>query len=195
MHPHAAGPLHQRLDNNGGHFPRVPRQGVIESLRGRRHHFRAKQQGLEPSEEERIPADRHRSEGVAVVTALQAHEAGALGFSLMAPVLIGHFEGDLDSRAAVIREEHPTSRPGSRAQEEFGQGDSGRVGDAGELDVVQRLGGLVKRGHQHGMPMSVEDRPPRGDAVDDCAVPSASHRNSSSAATATRGRSGSRSEV
>ena len=30
MHPHAPGPLHQRLENHRGHFPREPRQGVVQ---------------------------------------------------------------------------------------------------------------------------------------------------------------------
>ena len=60
-----------------------------------------------------------------MITSLEAQEASPLRLSLMAPVLVGHLQGHLDRRAAIVGEEHAPFSPAQRAQEQLGQSDAG----------------------------------------------------------------------
>ena len=81
-----------------------------------------------------------------MVTALKTHEPCPLRLVLMAPVLIGHLQGDLHGRAAIVGKEGPAAGPRGRTQKQLSQGNGGRMGDACEMYVVERSGSLVQRG-------------------------------------------------
>ena len=105
-----------------------------------------------------------------MITSFEAQEASPLRLPLVAPVLVGHFQGHLDRRAAIVGEEHPPFSPAQRAQEQFGQGDAGRMREAGEMDVVPGLGRFSQGRHQRAVAVPVQDGPPRRNPVDQAAT-------------------------
>src|SRR5580765_6693642 len=44
------------------------------------------------------------------------------------------------------------------------------MGHAREVNVVESLARLIERRHEHRMPMTVQDRPPRRNCIDDLAA-------------------------
>ena len=170
VHAHAARALHERLDDHRRHLIFAPLERLIQPFRGKRHDIRAKEERLESAEEHGIAADRHRSEGIAVIAALEADEARSLILTLMAPILIGHLERHLHRRAAVVGVKDSSALPRDRAQEELRQLDGGGMGDPGEMHVIERCSGLMKRSQENRVTMSVQDRPPRRNAVNDLAA-------------------------
>ncbi len=115
------------------------------------------------------PAQRDRTDGVAVVGATQGHEAGAPtigGVAGLLPELVGHLHGDLDRSGAVVAEEDAFEAgrcqrrepPGELYRGGAGIAEEGAVREAAEL---RGNGGIDLR-----TPMSEQVAPERGDAVE-----------------------------
>ena len=81
-----------------------------------------------------------------MVTALKTHEPGPMRLVLIAPVLIGHLQGDLHRRAAIVGKEGPAAGPGRRTRSNSARATADGWGDTGEVYVVERSGSLVQRG-------------------------------------------------
>jgi len=175
VHPHAAGPLDQGLDDHR-------RQGVLvvgeAGLEGRDPFGAggqvAKHLGRQGGAEAPVHAlfriaDRHRPEGVAVVAAAKGEEAGAPRNPPVEPELKGHLQRDLDGHRPGIRKEHVVEVARQQGGEAGGQPLRRRVGEAAEHHVRHglQLGG--DGGPDVGMVVAMRRRPPRGDAVDELA--------------------------
>ncbi len=105
-----------------------------------------------------------------MITPLEADEMGAPGLAPMTPELVSHLEGNFDRSAAVVGVKDPPALPGSSAQQQFRQLDRRDMGDAREVHMIERLRGFVHGRQQNRISMAMQNRPPRGNAVDDLAA-------------------------
>ncbi len=142
-------------------------QGASVTVRGRGSEHR-EQQGLEHGVEPGDAAQADVSEGVAVIGVFEGDEAvaGRLGIGLLAPVLEGHLERDLDGGGAVVGEEDAGEAGWGEVREAAGQFDGGGVGDSEERDVGHLVelaaDGLVDA----GVAMAVDVAPEGADAIE-----------------------------
>ncbi len=112
MEAHAAGALHQRLDDDAGDLVGVPLEQAVE---GRDARLVLRQLddvmlGQKPAEQ-RVHAGvgiahRHRAGGVAVIAARKARNFAARAHAAVEPELHRHLHGDLDRDRAGLGEEH-----------------------------------------------------------------------------------------
>ena len=109
---HAAGALHQRLDDDGGDLLGSLGQHRLERRRARVVDRKIdddllRQQAAEGGVEAAFRVgNRHGAGGVAVIAALERNDAAAAADAAIAPVLHRHFQGDFDGDRAGIAEEH-----------------------------------------------------------------------------------------
>ncbi len=122
MEPHAAGPLHDRLDDDRGdlvaravehHVERRERRGHLALAGRHRRPQDLAQQIREGAVEDRVAARGHRAEGIAVVGVVEPDEDAAPRLAALAPLLDRHLHRDLDRGRAVVGDRRPaTGRPG-----------------------------------------------------------------------------------
>src|SRR5437870_9932640 len=103
MHAHAAGALHERLDDYRGNLALAEAQRMLKRFGNERNDIRLEKEWLVVAEECRVAADGHGAERVAVVTAFEADEARPPRLAALAPVLVRHLQRDFDRRTAVVR--------------------------------------------------------------------------------------------
>ncbi len=173
---HAAGALHQGLDQDAGELRRAGReQGVERRLRGRI----ARQVGDDLLRQRRPEpgvhallgvAHRHGREGVAMVAAAEGDKAGAAALTAVEPQLDGHLHGHLDGDRAGLGEEHPVQAGAQQGAKPARQLQRRPVHQAAEHhmrhDLQLRLDGLA----DVGVVVAVAGGPPRGHPVDQLAA-------------------------
>ncbi|CFM10567.1 Uncharacterised protein [Bordetella pertussis] len=172
MQQHAAGALHQGLDQHAGDPPgmalQVRLQGRQRGLVARqRQHVVLGQQAAEHGVHPLVRvAHRHGAEGVAMVAAAKRHEARAAALALVEPELHGHFHGHLHRHRTRIGVEHAFQpRPQQRAQA-AGQVQRRLVRQAAEHHMRHAVQLLAHRLGDMRVVVAMAGRPPRGHAVD-----------------------------
>jgi hypothetical protein len=187
---HAARALHQRLDNDPGDLVGMARDDAGEM----RKSFLiarqiAEQMSRQQSTERMVHAvfgigDRHGAGGVAVVAAVECHEARPPYDALVAPVLHRHLHGDLDRDRSGIRKEHPVKARRHQCGEPAGQRQRRFMSEPAEHDMRHHIKLAPHCRRDMGVIVAVAGGPPRGDAVDqlapicqhDAAAPRRHHR-------------------
>ena len=173
---HAARALDQRLDDDRRHVVSVAGEVGVEGgdsclVLGQGHHVLLRQGAGEQAVHALFGvAHRHGGEGVAVIGALEAHEAVTPANPLVEPVLQRHLERDLHRHRARLREEHPGERVGEHAGQAAGQPERRLVGEAAEHYVGHALQLFGDGGADVGVVVAVAGCPPRRDAVDQLAT-------------------------
>ena len=116
VHPHAAGALHQRLDDDGRDFVAYVRRVIVQPLGVERQDLGPEQAaartGRRTTDRGRPPSRRRCRRGS---RARSRRTACAPRLAAVAPVLVRHLEGDLDGGAAVVGVEDAAAAPGHRA--------------------------------------------------------------------------------
>lgn len=169
LHENAAGPLHERLDDDRGDLLAVlvehrPECGGVAGGDA----VLVEEERLVGAVEEIDAAQRHSPDRVPVVALGETDEGGAPGMlaASLSPVLEGHLQGDLGRGGAGVRVEDAAQPRRRDLDEPLGQlrggsvrqPEHGRVGDAIEL--------LPDRGVDRRMPVTVHVAPQRRGAVD-----------------------------
>ncbi len=187
---HAARALHQRLDDDPGDLVGMARDDAGE-LRKSFLIARqiAEQMSRQQSTERMVHAVvgigyRHGAGGVAVVAAVECHEARPPCDALVAPVLHRHLHGDLDRDRSGIRKKHPVKARWHQCGEPAGKRQRRFMSKPAEHHMRHDVKLAPHRCRDTGMIVAVACCPPRGDAVDqlapvrehDAAAPRRHHR-------------------
>ena len=181
---HAAGRLQHRLDEDGGDAVAVALERRFEAAQavdlaarpleteraaiavGRIGAGHPKQQRRERAREDRILADRHRADRVAVIRVVQRDERAPLGLTEVAPVLVRELQRDFDGRRSVVGVEDARQAGRQDLEEALREVDGRRMRAAGEHDVFEPLRLLGERAVQSRMRVAVDVHPPRRGAVE-----------------------------
>ena len=154
--------LDERLDDDCGDLPVVEVEDALE-LRGVAG---CDVVGVEEERavalvEEIDPADRHRSDRVAVVGVAQADVRLTLRLSLLLEVLEGHLERDLSRGRSRVRIEHTVEAGRRDLHEALGQLGGERMGEAQHRGVGDAIELVADRLVDTGMAMPVDVAPER----------------------------------
>src|SRR6516225_10615061 len=117
VHPHPAGPLYERLNDDAGDLISMLAQVLIEPRGIDGQDIGLEQERLEAAEEHGIAADRHGAERVAVIAVLEADETRPPRLAVVAPELVRHLEGDFDRGAAVVGVKNAAAFPAEGAKQ------------------------------------------------------------------------------
>ena len=184
IHPHAAGALHQRLDDHragfvgvafeqGAQFAEPARRGLCGSFARfalvgirRRRQQRGQQQRRVGLAVQRHVADRQRAQRFAVVAAAERDEAGLLAMATVEPVVEAHLQRHFDRGRAVVGVEHAIQSRRRDAHQFLGQPDRRLVGEAGEDHLLQRASLVGQGGGDARIGVAEQVDPPRADPVE-----------------------------
>ncbi len=176
---HAAGALHDRLEDHGSDLTVVRFEqgcelgdvGGSECLAeggfgGGREELRGEHPGEHRVHAVDRVAHRHAGERVAVIAVAHGEQPRPLGSPDASCVLQRHLDGHLDRHRTRIGKEHVLESGGAQIDETLAQLDRPRMGDPAEHDMSHlaelRPHGLV----EDRVPVAVDRRPPRRHAVD-----------------------------
>ncbi len=183
---HAARPLQQGLDDDGGDVLDAPRQPVFErgegallallhlivalESGGEGQHRHPTHQPAEQIEEARAAPERHGAERVAVIAAVEGEKHAPPRLAAIGPILIGDLERHLHRGGAVVGEEDARKIAGQEAGERGGEIDRGLMREAREHHMGKQFGLPRERRVERRMGMAVGAGPPGRDEVEDLAA-------------------------
>ena len=174
---HAAGPLDDGLQHDGGDLlVMIRHQGgqlhhaifiplCVEAAARRLHKQLLGQEPLVELVHAAVGVgDAHGAEGIPVITAAQAEEAGS-GGALGVPVLLGHLERHLHRHRAGIGEEHPIQPGRGDLHQLAAQLDGGGMGQAAKHHVGHLAELSARRRIQLRHLIAVNTGPPGAHAI------------------------------
>ncbi len=183
MHDHPRRPLDHGFDDQGGTFPVMSLQGLLQSPQAGEPTSRVpeplrtavtigglypvcgeKQGGEDPMEEVYSP-HAYRPEGIPVVGVLKGDEAGALPLALVLPVLESHLQGHLHGGRPVVGVKDPSEPFRGDLHEPLRQLDGWRIGEAEEGRVGDPLQLLPYGPVNRGMAVTVDVHPEGRDPI------------------------------
>lgn len=188
MDDHAAGPLKQRLDDNGGDlrmfFFEQSREliGTIDVARSTRFADRAaiaigavdamhrKEKRAKRITERGARADGHCTDSVSVIGMFKRDNGSFLRAADVLPILDGHFESDFDGGGAVVGKENAFELTRKNSVKICSELFDTVVSESGEQNVIDFRGLVGDGSHDGGMAVAVNVGPPGGDGVDDAAA-------------------------
>ena len=163
---HACRTLHDGLEDDRRGARAMRGHHRLERFRCGRNALHFEEERIELLEERHRIAHGHRSEGVAVVPALQRNEQRALAFAAPRGCAVARLECDLDRGAAVVAEEGARQAIRRGRGQALGEHDGGLVRAAREEYVVELRGLGGERVDEARMPVAVQACPPRRDRVE-----------------------------
>ncbi len=184
IHAHAAGALHQRLDDYRCRLMRVLGQRLfhqpettprvvlpgfawraIEAVR-RRHHDRLHQQWLVAVPVHAFAADGERAQGFAVIAVAQRDELGLRRLAAVAPVVGAHLQRHFDGAAAVVGVEATRQSRRCDLDQPLAEFDDRLMGEATEQHMVEPVELRLDPLDDHRMAVAEDIGPPGADRVD-----------------------------